>query len=329
MVKRLKLNKFLSVIALCCLAGCEQNNQTTSSSDRLVSAISEGNISVVAPSSWLDDAESKTIQEKYPSLWDKIHFQYNEKYKYLSNTNEQRFYFLEQALDNKASSVIWALRGGYGAERIIPYLLNIQKPTVHKWLIGYSDITALHLFVTQVWGWKSIHGAVAKEAVYSTEDPKNFIYLEKILSGTAKAITYQGLKLLSGNKPTQSIKGKLTGGNTALISTSVGTPWQFNAKDKIVIIEESGHGHRIDRVLQHLKNTKVLAGAIAIIIGDIIVWDADAKLIINDFIKDLSVPVFKTDIFGHGSKNYPWIYNADAIIEPDASGDYQLTFQTQ
>lgn len=114
MVKRLKLNKLLFVIALFCLTGCEQNNQTTSSSDRLVSSINEGNISFVALASWLDDVESKIIQEKYPSLGDKIHVQYNEKYKYLSNTNEQRFYFLKQALDNKASSVIWALRGGMG-----------------------------------------------------------------------------------------------------------------------------------------------------------------------------------------------------------------------
>jgi len=59
------------------------------------------------------------------------------------------------------------------------------------------------------------------------------------------------------------------------------------------------------------------------------VGDVDVNPIINDFVKDLPVPVFKTDSFGHGDKNYPWIYNADAVIEPDAMGNYQLTFQTQ
>ena len=329
MEKPLKSNKALSVIALLYLTGCEFNNVDISPDhDGLVNAINEGKISVIAPASWIEDTESKTIQKKYPNLWNKVHFQYSGKYEYMSNTDEQRFNFLKQALDNKTSSVVWALRGGYGSARTVPFLLNMQMPTVHKWLIGYSDITALHLFVSQVWGWKSIHGAVAKEIISSPKDPKNFKYLDEILSGASKTITYQGFKLLNG-KVTQPIAGKLTGGNTTLISTSIDTPWQLNAKGKVVIIEESGHGDRIDRVLQHLKHSKILEGAMAIVIGDIIVWDVDANPIINDFVKDLPVPVFKTDIFGHGDKNYPWIYNADAVIEPDSAGNYQLTFQTQ
>jgi muramoyltetrapeptide carboxypeptidase LdcA involved in peptidoglycan recycling len=204
MEKPLKLDKTLSLIALLCLNGCELNNVDTSSSntspyhDKLMNAINEGKISVIAPASWIENEESKTIQEKHPNFWDKIHFQYSGKYEYLSNTDEQRFNFLKQAFDDKISSVVWALRGGYGSARIIPYLFTMKKPSIHKWLIGYSDITSLHLFVSQIWGWKSIHGAVAKEVIYPEKDPKNFKYLEEILSGTSKTITYQGLKLLSG-----------------------------------------------------------------------------------------------------------------------------------
>ncbi|QOL19353.1 Murein tetrapeptide carboxypeptidase [Candidatus Bodocaedibacter vickermanii] len=334
MEKLLKLSKTLPVLAIVFLYGCEANNfdssiaNTPSRADLLIKGIAEGKISVVAPATWIEENESRVIQKKYPNLWNKVHFQHGVKYAYMSNTDEQRFNFLKQAFDNESSSVVWALRGGYGAARLIPYLLKIPKPTAHKWLIGYSDITALHLFVSQKWGWKSIHGAVAKDITYSKKDPKNFKYLDEIVSGASKSITYQGFKLLSG-KVMQPIAGKLTGGNTALISTSVGTPWQLNAKGKIVIIEESGHGDRIDRVLQHLKHSKILEGAVAVVIGDIIVGDVDVNPIINDFVKDLPVPVFKTDSFGHGDKNYPWIYNADAVIEPDAMGNYQLTFQTQ
>jgi muramoyltetrapeptide carboxypeptidase len=331
MEKPLKLNNVICSAFILCVPGCSSSiniPSTPINSYKLLSDINENKISLVAPASWIDNDESKTMQKSYPTLWSKISFQYAGKYEYLSNTDEQRYQYFKTALFCKDSSVVWATRGGYGCARLIPYLLNQSKPPVHKWVIGYSDITALHLFVSQKWGWKSIHGAVAKEIIDSKKDPKNFQFLEEILSGSSKRIIYPGLTLLNGkfNKP---IMGKLTGGNATLISTSIGTPWQLNAEGKIVILEESGQGYRVDRMFQHLKHSKILDGAVAIVIGDVIASGADTNLIINDFIKDIKVPVFKTDIFGHGDKNYPWIYNADAVIEIDPTDNYQVTFQTQ
>lgn len=329
MEKPLKLNKIIYALWGFCLASCQlRKDETSISNDQLLKKIDKGIIALVAPASWVDDEESKTIAVRYPTLWDRVSYQYNEKYEYLANTDKERFKYFKDAIDSETFSAIWALRGGYGSARIIPLLVTVTKPSRQKWLIGYSDITALHLFVSQVWGWKSIHGPVAKEIIDTKKDPQNLKYLDKILSNVSHEITYNGLKLLKG-KTSKTITGKLTGGNTALISSSIGTPWQIDTKGKIVIIEESGHGDRIDRIFQHLKQSKILEEAAAIIIGDIIVWDTDATLIINDFIKDLTVPVFKTDIFGHGAKNYPWIYNAHSIIESDDFGSYQLTFQTQ
>lgn len=168
-----------------------------------MSDINENKIILVAPASWIDNDESKTMQKSYPTLWSKIFFQYAGKYEYLSNADEQRYQYFKTALFCKDSSVVWATRGGHGCARLIPYLLNQSKPPVHKWVIGYSDITALHLFVGQKWGWKSIHGAVGKEIIDSKKDPKNFQFLEEILSGSSKSIIYPGLTLLNGkfNKP--------------------------------------------------------------------------------------------------------------------------------
>jgi muramoyltetrapeptide carboxypeptidase len=328
MEKPLKLNKIPYILWVLCLCGCELKPDKGSVNNyTMLKNIDTNVISVVAPASWVEDDEAKILEENYPTLWCKINYQYEKKYDYLSNTDEQRFKYFKEAFKSKKSSTIWTLRGGYGSQRIIPLLLKMPQPSVHKWLIGYSDITALHLFVSQVWGWKSIHGSVLKEIIDVEKDPKNFQFLEKILLGSSEEITYSGLKLVQGGI-SQPITGKLTGGNTALLSTSIGTLWQISAKGKIVIIEESGHGDRVDRILQHLKQTKLLETAVAIIIGDIITWDVDNQMIINDFIKDLKMPIFKTDIFGHGYKNYPWIYNAKGVIESDASGDYQLTFST-
>lgn len=71
---------------------------------------------------------------------------------FLASTDEIRFNCLKDALYNKSSNIVWSLRGGYGSARLIPDLFKLPKPNKEKFFIGYSDITALHLFLSQEWG---------------------------------------------------------------------------------------------------------------------------------------------------------------------------------
>lgn len=327
MEKPLRLNKhFFGVVLGAFLSACGTDEPIlTIQREVLLNAVEEGKISVIAPASWIEEEEEIHLKKQYPVLWHKVQDQFAPGYDFLSNSDGSRFNFLIKEATNESSRFIWTLRGGYGSGRLIPSLLKIPEPLKEKRFIGYSDITSLHLFVSQTWGWKPIHGAVFKEILDKDKDPKNFQYLEEIISGKTSCITYPGLRLLN-KKSIHKISGKLTGGNATLLSMSAGTPWQLNAKDKIILIEESGHGDRIDRTLQHLRNTKLLDNATAIIIGEIIGWDMNASKLIDDFIQNLDVPVFKASFFGHGRRNYPWVYNADAIIEPSSDNDYQLSF---
>jgi muramoyltetrapeptide carboxypeptidase len=79
-----------------------------------------------------------------------------------SNSDEKRFHFLRKALFAKDSKAIWCLRGGYGANRLLPYLQRLKSPASNKVLIGYSDVTTVHLFLNQQWGWNTIHGPFAR-----------------------------------------------------------------------------------------------------------------------------------------------------------------------
>jgi muramoyltetrapeptide carboxypeptidase len=327
MEKLLRLNKYFYFLWFgACLWGCGLDESIlTREKETLINAVEEGKISVIAPASWIGKKEEIYLKKQYPLVWDKIQPQFLEGYVFLSNSDLCRLSILLGRITDEISDVMWALRGGYGSARVMPSLFKIQGPVQQKWLIGYSDITSLHLFVSQVWGWKSIHGAVFKEILEADKDPKNFQYLEAIISEKVSRLTYKGLRLLN-KENTHKTSGKLTGGNVTLLSMSIGTSWQLKAKDKIIIIEDSGYGYKLDQVLQHIRNSKILDNAAAIIIGDIISWDIDASRLINDFIQDLKMPVFKADFFGHGKKNYPWVYNADAIIELTPDGDYQLSF---
>lgn len=333
MEKRLRLsNLFFSAIVSVCISSCswEEPPKLTSSDSvlqKLVDEVNRGSIAVVAQSSWPDRKESLLLQKFDPQMWAKIEMQYSETDPNLSNTDDARLNYFTRAIDDEYSTAIWGLRGGYGAARLIPLLIKLEKPKFNKRFIGYSDATAVHLFLSQRWGWKTIHGAVLKEIVDPDKDIKNFDYLSELLMGKVQQLTYKGLRLIQG-KVTEKIAAKLTGGNACLISSSIGTPWQIQAKDKIVILEELGLRYQIDRVLQHLRQSGALDNAKAIIIGEITSQE-NIDVLINDFIKGLKIPVFKTEIFGHGVKNYPWIYNADAVISPNDFGEYELSFSTE
>jgi len=236
-----------------------------------------------------------------------------------ANSDENRFLQLKNALEDKSSNtIIWTLRGGYGSARLIDYLSQCPKPKTEKIFIGSSDITALHLFLSQQWGWRTIHGAGLASLLNPNQDPQNF---ERIATTAASKI--------------KKISGCITGGNLATLQTNIGTPWQIQTAGKILFLEEVGEkGYRIDRALNHLKQAGLLKDVHSIILGQFIASDAsdnsDAPLIaetiriaIERFATDTQIPVFKNDQFGHGPTNYPIVYNAKSdIIVNEKPGEF-------
>ena len=215
-------------------------------------------------------------------------------------------------------SILWCYQGGYGSPRIIKYLT--QKPIKPTMVVGYSDITALHLFFSQNWGWKTLHGPMASELLKSPEekDPKNFKLLADILSGKISKWSIEHLKPLNAAaRRSSSISGRLTGGNATLLERSLGTCWEIQGKDKIIFIEDVGcKGYQIDRSLDHLKEAGVFKNAKAILLGDFEAQSGDefVQFALERFANELSIPVFQTNQFGHGFHNVPIMYNAQGHI---------------
>lgn len=237
-----------------------------------------------------------------------------------SNSDEQRFKFLKAALyDKSKKTIVWTLRGGYGAARLIDKLEKLPPPKQEKIFIGFSDVTALHLFLSQRWGWKTIHGSGMSEWVMSHKDPQN---LQKIVDIIAKRVDFTSINHLKPlNKSAQKIKkltGRLTGGNLSIVQTSLGTDWQIKTQGKIVFLEDTSEkGYKIDRTLHHLKQAGVFDKAKAIVFGHFVdPQDEHVDLALERFATDVQIPIFKTDQFGHGKINYPLIYNAKSEIIP-------------
>ena len=254
---------------------------------------------------------------------------YRKSNPYSSNTEKYRYNHLLQSIHSPTIQMIWALRGGYGSQDILPYLLKRSAPLSEKKYVGYSDSTLLLLFFNQRWGWRPIHGMMSievNELGSGKKDKENYEYLKQIV--TAKedfTLTYSNilrpLNDLARNKP--QISGTITGGNLTMLVSSIGTDWEVETDGKILIIEEVREKmHRIDRALNHLGLVGKLDKLEALVIGDLSkdpnqvdFWDELFDFTIQRLSERYQIPIYKTEVFGHGKVNYPFMVGAKGTID--------------
>lgn len=250
-----------------------------------------------------------------------------------ANTDEKRLEYLKEALyDDSNNAIVWTYRGGYGTARLINELKKLEKPKKEKIFIGFSDITALHLFLSQNWKWKTIHAPGLGELLNPNRDPENIRKTVEILNKNQKYARLHHLKLLNpAQYKGRKITGSMTGGNLTMVQTSLGTPWQIKTRAKILFLEDVNEkGYHVDRALNHLKQAGVLKNVKAIIFGDFAnPGDDKVDFALQRFAAEMPVPVFKTDEFGHGVKNYPIIYNSKSEIvqELDSPDNFNLNMR--
>lgn len=240
---------------------------------------------------------------------------------------------LKEALysDSKA---IWCARGGYGSMRLIPHLKKLRPPKRSKILLGFSDITALHLFFTQNWGWTTFHSANISGMSVSDSRKKETRLLKDVLLGKTAEYTFTGLiPLNEAARNTGTIRGKLTGGNLRILQSSLGTDWELQTKNKILFFEDVGErGYSVHRMLEQLRQAKLLHRGVKAVVagqfteseeknGNDLVPDALMR-----FAQEVSYPVFKNLPSGHGKTNYPLPLNTVCELSLGKRGTLKVTF---
>jgi muramoyltetrapeptide carboxypeptidase len=181
---------------------------------------------------------------------------------YLAGTDAERLADANAAFASDDIDAIWCVRGGYGSMRLLadldyPSLRRHRKP-----FIGFSDLTALHSAIHRKCGLVTFHGPTAR----GTLTPFTRASLTAALVDQRDSC---------GEVPNARIlrpghaRGRIVGGNLALITSLLGTPFAPNFEGAILIIEDIGEAmYRIDRMLRHL----ILAGALqqcsALVAGD-------------------------------------------------------------
>lgn len=187
-----------------------------------------------------------------------------------SNSDKIRAQHLIQALEKADSDAIWFLRGGYGTNRLLPFLKNIKIKK--KILIGISDITSLHSYAIQKWKMNTFHGPLLDRIAKGLVPDEVLNETLQVLKGELSQVFFENLKPL--NKAAQKqkkIQSTIVGGNLKVIEAHVGTSDQLKFQNKIVMFEEIGErAYRVDRMLFHLEQTKAFQKCKAVIFGQFI-----------------------------------------------------------
>ncbi len=175
--------------------------------------------------------------------------------------------FLSAIADPSVQAIV-ALRGGYGSTYLLDGLSAVPL-AFPKFLIGYSDITSLHIFLWQRLGWVSFYGPMVAAGLDAGAgrvggyDEESFRH--------ALCDTQSGWSLELQGEPINGgeTQGLLVGGCLTTLEGTLGTPWELNTDGAILILEDRAmKPFLVDRSLMHLKQAGKLAGVRGIVLGD-------------------------------------------------------------
>lgn len=268
-------------------------------------------IGVVAPASAANSARLKKAVTLLMMMgYDvKIGESAKQKYGYLAGSDEIRAKDLNDMFADPQVKAIFCLRGGYGSARILPLLDYESIKQNPKIVVGYSDITALHLALHQKAGLITFHGPVLTELTESFH-PLTGLHLFAQCAIPQPMGTYptpkEAYTLTAG-----TVQGELIGGNLSLLTASLGTPYEVDTMDKILFIEEIGEEpYRIDRMLTQLLQAGKLQTAQGIVLTSF--TDCDPALpekslslstVFQDRVGFLGIPAYFGLKAGHTSPN--------------------------
>jgi muramoyltetrapeptide carboxypeptidase len=231
---------------------------------------------------------------------------YLNHYGRFAGSDKQRLQDLQQAIDNPNIKAIFCSRGGYGLSRILDDIDFEKLQKKPKWLIGYSDISALHLLL-QKKGIASLHSFMPAsfgkaEAETSLPMLKHFLF-------------NQDYSFSFPQTPFDRIgrcKGQSIGGNLSLISHMIGSKSLPPMKGKILFLEDVAEPmYKIDRMMVQLKRAGIFDQLEGLVFGYFTKIEG-----LNDFsgtlqetlmehVKGYKFPVFFGAPFGHDFPHYP------------------------
>ena len=225
---------------------------------------------------------------------------------YLAGTDAERADDLNAFLRRPDVKALVCVRGGYGALRLLPHLDYEAARRHPKLLVGYSDVTALHLAFLAKAGWPGLSGPMAA-VEWADLDAAS----ERLFRDLARGAVPSPLLGPSGEtlRPLRSgaAEGPLVGGNLAVLTRLVGTPFLPSLRGAILFLEEVGEApYRIDGMFAHLRLAGHLDALGGLILGGFTECEPPSgrpslplDAVFEDYFHDVPFPVARGLVYGH------------------------------
>lgn len=249
------------------------------------------------------------------------------QYGYFAGTDRQRKEDLQQMIDDDSVRAIFCARGGYGMTRILDTLDLSALKKRPKWVVGFSDITALHLALHRL-NIESIHGLMPVQFDYVDSELSIDHLYELLFKGTGHITAPQRYYNRKGNA-----EAPVIGGNLSLICDSLGTPSEIQTTDRILFIEEiDEYLYKIDRMLVQLKRSGKLNQLAGLVLGDFssvkdtqIPFGKPLEQIILDNVDEHDYPIAFSVPAGHDIPNFSIPLMRKVSLQVDDAGS-ELVF---
>jgi len=262
-------------------------------------------VAVIAPASGFErgafEAGLAVIAARYRTEYGAGMF---ERERYLAGSDARRLAELRAALADPGIRAVFCVRGGYGATRLLAELAAHAPQGAPKPLVGFSDITALHLWL-QAHGRISIHGPVLTQLHRLTLS--THVRLFELLESARPAAPLSGTATYVGG----TAEGPLLGGNLSVLTRLLGTPFMPPLDGAILLLEDQGERpYRLDRMWTHLRLAGVFERARGIALGSFTGCEEPGAAytsaeVLRELAQSEGLPCAAGFPIGHGELNEP------------------------
>ncbi len=255
-------------------------------------------------------------------------------YRVILDSEIERFRRFQQREDERRAEnlmAIWrnpdvkaviAATGGYGAVRLLPYLDPDVFRRNPKAFVGYSDITALHLWLMRRAQLRVFHGPTLDDLFPGGSDPTVLSLLSAL--STPRPQAQLGRDTARAVRPGHAF-GRLTGGNLSLVQQTIGTPYEIDTRDAILFLEETRDPMSVaDERLLHLRAAGLLRHVRGIVFGQLSLdrsEEDEFEDFLLDLVSDLQVPILMDFPAGHEVPNLTLPLGTEVdLVADDSTG---------
>jgi muramoyltetrapeptide carboxypeptidase len=238
---------------------------------------------------------------------------------YLAGSDRQRLEAVQRAFDEPETRAVIFSRGGYGTMRLLPHLDFDSIRREPKLLVGFSDLTALHLYAAGHHGLATLHGPVVKSLrLHEREDVSMTALRDALFGRRGGGVEIDGLQTVKGGR----VRGPLLGGNLTVLVHMLASELCPPLDGAILVLEDIGEeDYRLDRMMTALQLSDDASRPAGIVLGEFL--DCDGAYIdpseVRGFVEELAAefdcPVASGAPVGHGADNVAWPVGVQAELD--------------